>query len=286
VAEAEVVSDAAGVHPAPYGAAVLAMYEAREHDLLRLRSEHADEVLARGEGMALTVGQVARATVCNGSGRYQEALTFAQEAAEDPDELWWIPWILTELIEAGARSGTLEPTADALRRLTASTRPSGSYWARGAEARARALLSHGDDAEQFYLEAIAQFEGTAMRIDSARSKLLFGEWLRRENRRADARPQLRAAYEMFASMGAHTFVERARRELLATGEHVRKRSVETRDDLTAHEAQIARLARDGLTNAEIGSRLFLSPRTIEWHLKKVFTKLGIDSRRGLITALP
>ncbi len=286
VAEAEAVSEAAGVRPAPYGAAALAMFEAREDDLLRLMSESADEVLARGEGLALTVGQLARATLCNSTGRYAEALTFAQQPAADPDEVWFIPWILTELIEAAARSGDLEPAAAALRRLTDSTRACGSYWARGAEARARALLSDGPDAEQLYLEAIAQFEGTAMRVDDARTKLLFGEWLRRAHRRTNARVQLHAAHEMFAAIGAEAFAERARRELMATGEHVRKRSVETRDDLTAQETQIARLARDGLTNPEIGSRLFLSPRTVEWHLRKVFTKLGIRSRRELMKALP
>jgi DNA-binding CsgD family transcriptional regulator len=286
VAEVEAISAAAGVRPAPYGAVVLAVYQAPEQDLLRMISEDADEVLARGEGMALTLGQVARATFYNSNCRYEEALAFAQQSAENPDELWLVPWILPELIEAAARSGNLETAAHALRRQTDSTRASGTYWGRGAEARATALLSHGDEAERLYLEAIAQFEGTPMRMDSARTKLLFGEWLRRENRRVDARLQLRAAYEMFAAIGADDFAERARRELMATGEHVRKRTVETRDDLTAQESQIARLARDGLTNPEIGSRLFLSPRTVEWHLRKVFTKLGVGSRRELMKALP
>jgi DNA-binding CsgD family transcriptional regulator/tetratricopeptide (TPR) repeat protein len=286
VTEVEAISEAAGVRPAPYGAVVLAVYQAPEQDLLRMISEDADGVLARGEGMALTLAEVAVATFYNSNCRYEEALTFAQHAAEDPDELWLVPWILPELIEAAARSGNLETAAHALRRQTDSTRASGSYWGRGAEARATALLSHGDEAERLYLKAIAQFEGTPMRMDSARTKLLFGEWLRTENRRVDARVQLRVAYEMFAAIGADAFAERARRELMATGEHVRKHSVETRDDLTAQETQIARLARDGLTNPEIGSRLFLSPRTIEWHLRKVFTKLGVGSRRELMKALP
>jgi DNA-binding CsgD family transcriptional regulator len=286
MAEVEAISAAAGVHPAPYGAVVLTAYQAHEQDLLRMISEGADGVLARGEGMALTLGQVARATFYNGNRRYEEALTFAQQAAEDPDELWLIPWILPELVEAAARSGNLETAAHALQRLTDSTRASGSYWARGAEARATALLSHGDETERLYLEAIAQFEGTPMRMESARTKLLFGEWLRRENRRLDARLQLRTAYEMFAAIGADTFAERAGRELMATGENVRRRGVETRNDLTAQETQIARLARDGLTNQEIGSRVFLSPRTVEWHLRKVFTKLGIRARGQLMNALP
>jgi DNA-binding CsgD family transcriptional regulator len=286
VAEVEAISEAAGVRPAPYGAVALAAYQASEQDLLRLISDDADGVLARGEGMALTLGRVAKAAFYNGNSRYEEALAFAQQAAEDPDELWLVPYFLPELIEAAARSGNLEAAAQALRRLTDSTRASQSYWGRGAEARATALLSHRDEAERLYLEAIAQFEGTPMRMDSARTKLLFGEWLRRENRRVDARLQLRAAYEMFATIGAHAFGERARRELMATGEHVRRRSVETKDDLTPQETQIARLARDGLTNPEIGSRMFLSPRTIEWHLRKVFTKLGIGSRNELMKAMP
>ncbi|HEX4107023.1 MAG TPA: helix-turn-helix transcriptional regulator [Solirubrobacteraceae bacterium] len=148
-----------------------------------------------------------------------------------------------------------------------------------------AALRVPERAEQLYLEAIGQLDGTAMRIDSAGSKLLFGEWLRRANRHVDARLHLRAAHEMSAAMGADAFVERARRWLLATGERVRRHSVETRDDLSPQEAQIARLARDGLTNPEIGPRLFLGPRTVEWHLRKVFRKLGIDSRRGLLATL-
>jgi DNA-binding CsgD family transcriptional regulator/tetratricopeptide (TPR) repeat protein len=286
VTEVEAISEATGVRPAPYGAVVLAVYQASEQDLLRMISEDADGILNRGEGMALTLGQVARATFYNSNCRYEEALTFAQQAAEDPDELWLVPWILPEVIEAAARSGNLETAAQALSRQTDSTCASGTYWARGAEARATALLSHGDEAERLYLEAIAQFEGTPMRLDSARTKLLFGEWLRREHRRVDARLQLRAAFKMFAAIGADAFAERARRELMATGEHVRKRSVETRDDLTAQETHIARLARDGFSNAEIGSRLFLSTRTVEWHLGKVFPKLGIRSRRELMKALP
>jgi DNA-binding CsgD family transcriptional regulator/tetratricopeptide (TPR) repeat protein len=286
VAEVEAISEAAGVRPAPYGAVVLAVYQSPEEDLLRTISEDADGVLARGEGMALTLGRVAKATFYNSNCRYEDALTFAQQAAEDPDELWLIPWILPELIEAAVRSGNLETAAQALRRQTNSTSASGTYWGRGAEARGTALLSHGDEAERLYLEAIAQFEGTPMRMDSARAKLLFGEWLRRENRRVDARLQLRAAYEMFAAIGADAFAERARRELMGAGEQVRKRSVETTHDLTPQETQIARLARDGFTNAEIGTRLFLSPRTVEWHLRKVFTKLGVGSRRELLKALP
>jgi DNA-binding CsgD family transcriptional regulator len=166
------------------------------------------------------------------------------------------------------------------------TQASGTAWARGVEARSRALISGSDDAEASYREAISSLAESRMRVESARAQLLYGEWLRRQSRRVDAREQLRAAQEAFAAMGVGPFAERAERELKATGETVRKRSVETRDELTPQEAQIARLAAERLTNAEIGAQLFLSPRTVEWHLRKVFLKLGISSRRQLRSALP
>jgi DNA-binding CsgD family transcriptional regulator len=179
-----------------------------------------------------------------------------------------------------------ELAADALERLSAMTRASGTDWALGIEARSRALLSDGDAAEHLYLEAIDRLGRTSIRVELARAHLLYGEWLRRERRRLDAREQLRAAHEMFTGMGVEAFADRAARELLATGERARKRTVETREDLTPQEAQIARLARDGLSNPEIGARLFISPRTVEYHLHKVFGKLGISSRNQLDRALP
>ncbi len=191
-----------------------------------------------------------------------------------------------EFIEAAARSGRAEGADDVLKRLAESTRASGTDWALGIEARSRALLSDGEAAEYLYREAIERLGRTRIRFELARAHLLYGEWLRRERRRMDAREQLRRAHEMLSDMGAEAFAERARRELAATGETVRKRSVETRDQLTAQEAQIARLARDGLSNPEIGARLFISPRTVEYHLHKVFTKLGIRSRIQLDDALP
>ena len=166
------------------------------------------------------------------------------------------------------------------------TRASGNDWGLGIEARSRALLSDGEAAERLYREAIERLGRTRLRPELARAHLLYGEWLRRENRRVDARTQLRTAHDMFVAIGMEAFAERTRIELLATGETVRKRTVETRDELTAQERQIARLARDGLSNPEIGARLFLSPRTVEWHLRKVFTKLGIGSRKELAAALP
>ena len=168
----------------------------------------------------------------------------------------------------------------------ARTGASGTDWARGVEARSRALLAEGPAAEELHREAIERLGRCRIRMHLARAQLSYGEWLRRENRRIDAREQLRRALEALTSMGAEGFAERARRELIATGEKVRKRSDETRDDLTPQEEQIARLARDGLSNPEIGAQLFISARTVEWHLHKVFAKLGITSRKGLRTALP
>jgi DNA-binding CsgD family transcriptional regulator len=194
-------------------------------------------------------------------------------------------WALPELIEAAARSGKADLAGDALARLAETTRAGGTDFGLGIEARSRALLSDQAAAEDLYREAIARLGRTQLRPELARAYLLYGEWLRRQNRRTDARAQLRTAHHMLSAMGAEAFAERARRELLATGETVRKRTVETSSALTAQEASIARLARDGRTNPEIGAQLFLSARTVEWHLRKVFTKLGISSRRELRSAL-
>jgi ATP/maltotriose-dependent transcriptional regulator MalT len=209
----------------------------------------------------------------------------AQQAADHPEELPFA-WGLAELVEAATRSGMPARAADALERLTQTTRASGTDWALGIEARSRALLSDGAAAERLYREAIDRLGRTRVRVALARAHLLYGEWLRRERRRLDAREQLRAAHEHFSAMGMEAFAARAARELAATGETVRKRTVETLDELTAQEAQIARLAGGGHTNTEIGGQLFISPRTVEWHLRNVFTKLGISSRRELRKALP
>jgi ATP/maltotriose-dependent transcriptional regulator MalT len=193
--------------------------------------------------------------------------------------------VLPELIEAAARNGDAGLARDALERLAKTTQPCGTEFALGIEARCRALLSDGAAADALYQEAIERLERTRLRPEAARAHLLYGEWLRRENRRVDARQQLRTAHEMLSAIGMEAFAERARKELQATGETVRKRTAETRDDLTGQERQIARLARDGLSNPEIGARLFLSSRTVEWHLRNVFVKLGIQSRRELASAL-
>jgi ATP/maltotriose-dependent transcriptional regulator MalT len=225
------------------------------------------------------------AVLYNGLARYKEAASAAQQATSNTLNPWMSMWAMPELVEAAARAGDVELARDALERLAETTQPCGNDVALGIEARCRALLSHGADADDRYREAIGRLSRTRLRPELARAHLLYGEWLRRENRRAGARAQLHTAYEMLAAIGMDAFAERARRELIATGETVRKRSVETVTTLTAQEAYIARLARDGLTNPEIGARLFLSARTVEWHLRKIFTKLGISSRRELHAAL-
>ena len=241
--------------------------------------------MARGEGLGLQHANWATAVLHNGLGHYAEASSAAEQAAAEVDAPFARACALPELIEAAARSGETELAADALRRLSATT-IDGSDWAKGLEARSRALVSSGEDAERWYAEAVERLGRTPLRPDLARAHLLYGEWLRREHRRIDARHQLRTAHELFTTIGAEAFAERARRELLATGEKVRRREVDTATELTAQEEHIARLARDGRTNPEIGAALFISARTVEWHLRKIFTKLGITSRKGLHDALP
>ena len=222
--------------------------------------------------MGLGINEWAAALLYNGNGRYAEALAAAQRGCEH-DDVGLFAWSLVELIEAGVRCGATDASCAALDRLSARTRASGTDWALGIEAGSRALLSERQAAEPLYREAVERLERSRGVVHATRARLLYGEWLRRENRRVDAREQLRVAYDRFSQIGAKAFAERARGELLATGETVRKRRVDTRDELTPQEKQIARLARDGLSNPDIGARLFLSPRTVEWHLRKVYTKL-------------
>jgi DNA-binding CsgD family transcriptional regulator len=269
-----------------YDVLALAAFRGREAETERLTTEIVAELDPRGEGMGLTLVEHASAVLYNGLGRYQEACDAAQRGAANPHELAFSTWSLPQLIEAAIRSHQPALAEDAMQRLAQTTRPSGTEWALGVEARSRALLSEGHDAEALYLEAIERLGRTRVRGEYTRARLLYGEWLRRENRRVDAREQLRTAHEMFTEMEMEAFAERARGELLATGETVRKRNVETRDELTPQERKIAQLARDGLSNPEIGARLFLSSRTVEWHLRKVFGKLGIRSRRELSSVLP
>jgi ATP/maltotriose-dependent transcriptional regulator MalT len=202
------------------------------------------------------------------------------------DDIVTSSWALPELVEAASRSGQPEIARDAVKRLSERALAADTAWAKGTEAGARALVEHGETADELHRQAIEWLNESRMTAYLARARLNYGEWLRRQNRRVDARQQLREAYEVFVSMGAHGFAERARHELLATGEKVRKRRDDTRDELTPQEEHIAQLARGGLTNPEIGAELFLSSRTVEWHMRKIFTKLGISSRKGLQTALP
>jgi DNA-binding CsgD family transcriptional regulator len=221
----------------------------------------------------------------NGLGLYDDALAAARRASETTPELFVADWALVELVEAASRTGDARLAAEAAARLVDKTRATGSDWALGLAARSQALASDAAAAEPLYAEAVARLGRTRVRPELARTHLLFGEWLRREGRRVDAREQLRKAHDMLAAMGMEAFAERARRELVATGEKARKRTADTLADLTPQEAQIAQLAREGLSNPEIGTQLFLSPRTVEWHLRKVFGKLDISSRKELDGAL-
>ena len=284
-AEADAVIEATGSHLTVRTKIALAGWHGNIDEALALTKARQEDVVRRGEGLWVRANDWGLAVCYNGLGRYDEALAAAERAATDPHGLGVPPWILSDLVEAAARSGHPERAAGAVERLTEMAAALDNDFAHGVSARSRALLTEGDTAEALHAEGIERLARTRVRVALARARLNYGEWLRRENRRVDAREQLRAAHEMLSEMGMNAFAERARRELVATGETVRKRSAETRDDLTPQEAQIARLATEGLTNPEIGAQLFLSPRTVEWHLRKVFGKLGISSRRQLPSAL-
>ncbi len=283
--ETRTVEDATGNPPWHYGALSLAAFRGNQATAAALIGSIMRDVTQRGEGYGIACAEWANAVLSNGLGLPRDAVVAAERAAEYHGDLGFYRWALVELVEAAVHSGMTETAADAYRRLTETTSPAGTDWALGLAARSRALLSDGAQAEDGYREAISRLDRPQIRVELARAHLLYGEWLRRENRRADARSQLRTAYEMLDAMGLAAFAERARRELAATGETVRARTVGTVTALTAQEAYIARLARDGRTNAEIGAQLFLSVRTVEWHLRKIFIKLGIGSRRELGTAL-
>jgi DNA-binding CsgD family transcriptional regulator len=286
IGEADSVTEATGARVAPYGALVLAGLKGREADASELIDATIREFTAGGQGTAVQYAYWARSLLLNGLGRYQDALAAAEDASDDTPELFVAVWAASELLEAATRTGTSEAARRALERIVAATSVTSTDWAVGIRARSRALLSEGETAERLYRDGIERLARTRLRPELARGHLLYGEWLRREHRRVDARAELRAAHDQFTSIGMEALADRAHGELLATGERVRRRTVETRDDLTAQERQIARLARDGLSNPEIGARLFLSSRTVEWHLRKVFTKLGIRSRRELASTLP
>ncbi len=281
VEEVTTVCAAIGSNPARLGPLGLAAFRGREREARTLIDATISDAAPRGQGAGVTVAHWLHALLCNCLGQYEDALAAAQEAARHQEEFGAPRWGLVELVEAAARSDAPELASEALEQLSETTRASGTNWALGVEARSRALLSEGDAAEQLYREAIERLARTRVRVELARARLVYGEWLRREQRRADAREQLRAAHEMFTEMGVEGFAERARRELQATGETARRRTEGTRSVLTPQEAQIAQLARDGLSNPEIGARLFISPRTAQYHLRKVFLKLDITSRNQL-----
>jgi DNA-binding CsgD family transcriptional regulator len=285
--EATAINEATGSRLPPYASLALAAFSGRELPAPELIEISPDEALEhRGEGVGPSLLQWANAVLHNGLGRYEEAHAAAERAREDAHELVFPLWAAAELIEAATRSENSARAADVLQGLSETTRAGGTDWALGIEARSRALVNEGRAAEDLYREAIDRLGRTRIRIELARAHLLYGEWLRRGRRRTDAREHLRTAFEMFVAMGAEGFAERAERELRATGETARKRAPETRSQLTAQESQVARLARDGLSNSAIGARLFISARTVQYHLSKVYTKLNINSRTQLERVLP
>ncbi|MDX6490637.1 MAG: hypothetical protein QOD43_882, partial [Gaiellaceae bacterium] len=283
--EDRLVAEATGNAPVAYTEMMLAAWRGQEARASELIEATLREAAARGLGRFVLLASYASSVLYNGLGRHDDAREAAWRVFER-DLVANGAFVVPELAEAASRTGDVESLEAALEWLSERTRVTPTEWSLGIEARLRALLSEGEAADDLYRESIERLGRTRVRVEVARSHLVYGEWLRRENRRVDAREQLRTAHDMLATMGIEGFADRARRELLATGETVRKRTVETRGDLTAQEAQIARLARDGLSNPEIGTRLFISPRTVQYHLRKVFLKLGIRSRTQLDRVLP
>ncbi len=285
--EVQAVKEATGSSLAPYGALGLAALRGDEAGARDLIDATIGEVTGRGEGVGITFAEWASAVLHNGLGRYREAAAAARRATAFDVPLAPVGWSLVELTEAAVRSGMTEAATAACDRLSELTGASRTDWALGAETRSRALLAEGDQADGLYRASIAHLGRTRLRVDLARAHLLYGEWLSGERRRGDARDQLRTAHGMLAEMGVAAFAERARRALLAAGETTRKRTLAAGSgELTAQEALIARLARDGLSNPEIGARLFISAHTVQYHLRKVFAKLGITSRSQLDRVLP
>ena len=287
IGEALAATEATCSNLTPYGALGLAAFRGAEAEASALIEATTRDATRRGEGIGVSVAEWANAVLNNGLGRYRQAMIAAERVSGHDRSLGATNWAMVELIEAAARTGGTQTAAAALARLSEMTTAAGTDWALGIEARSRALLCEGAAADDLYREAVARLHRTRVRPDLARAHLLFGEWLRRRRRRSEAREHLRAALELLESMGMDAFANRARHELRATGETARKRATSAADEqLTAHEAQIAQLARDGMSNPEIGARLFLSPRTVQYHLGSVFAKLGISSRSQLDLVLP
>jgi DNA-binding CsgD family transcriptional regulator len=285
VEEERAIAEATGTSPVGYTEMTVAAWRGDEALTTELIERERGEASQRGIGRMGHFAAYSAAVLYNGIGRYDAALDVVRQAFES-DHLGYTPFVVPEVAEAASRTGDEALLRAAYERMSERTSVTPTDWALGMESRVRALASEGDTAERAHRESIERLARTRVRVELARGRLLHGEWLRREGRRVDAREQLRTAREMLLAMGAQGFAERARHELLATGEKVRQRRDDARDELTPQEERIARLARDGRTNPEIGAELFLSPRTVEWHLKKVFTKLGISSRRALRDALP
>jgi DNA-binding CsgD family transcriptional regulator len=284
VAEADRIVEATGANIVSWAGPSLAAWRG-DTDSMQAIDDLIARARAAGHGFAMRNGLWAGAILHNGMGQYQRALAFATEASLQPWESS-AHWFFHELIEAAVRAGQPATAERTLARLAETVGPSGSKWGEGVYTRSQALLAPASMAEDLYNDALALLSESAIRPELGRAHLLYGEWLRRERRRVDARTHLRTAFELFTEMGIHAFAERTRRELVATGERVRKRTTGKDDGLTPQESQIARLARDGLSNPEIATRLFLSARTVQFHLSKVFTKLGINSRGQLHRALP
>jgi DNA-binding CsgD family transcriptional regulator len=285
-AEAQSMREATNSIMVPYPAVAFAAFQGREAETAALIEVGRKDAERRGEGKALTFFQWATAVLNNSLGRYDDALAAAQQASDNPPVHFYVSWSLVELVEAAAHSSSPERASGALTRLSELTSTCGTDWALGIEARSGALVSRGFAAEHLYRQAIERLGRTPLKLELARAQLLYGEWLRRERRRRDARQQLRAAYECFDSMGAMAFADRASGELRATGERAPKRTREAHEVLTSQEALIARRAGGGASNRQIGEELFISPATVAYHLRKVFTKLGVNSRRELATAVP
>lgn len=286
ITEAHAIAEATGAEVPSFPSLMLAAFRGQEAEARALIASEREQASALGRGLNFRIPDWMFALLSNSLGRYEEAAATILEPTEhSPEELWNSALTAMELLEAATRSDNPEVARIALERIVAAMAFADTDSALGILARSRALVSAGETADRLYREAIECLGRSLLRPDLARAHLLYGEWLRRENRRVDAREQLRAAYHQFISIGMEGFAERTRRELVATGERVPRRAFETRDDLTAQERQIAELARDRLSNPEIGARLFLSPRTVEWHLRKVFGKLGIHRRRELGDAL-
>ena len=282
VQEADAIALATGNAGLVYGKLLLGAWRGAEAEALELIDAGLKDATTRGEGRVLALGGYAGSVLYNGLGRYEAAADAARQGAEDDDQ-GYAAWSLAELVEAATRCGQTDVAASALGRLAERAHAAGTDWALGILSRSRALTSEDDDAGELYRDAIQRLTRTRMRVELARAHLVHGEWLRRCQRRAEARSELGVAYEMLASMGVEAFAERARQELLATGGTARRPAADARESLTDQEAQIARLAADGLTNVEIGAQLFISPRTVEYHLRKVFGKLGVSSRKELRT---